>query len=104
MSREEAVTLASRTLAALLVVWTLAETSHLPATVYEFRHYANVEFSSPTATEYYRHASLISLCFLIVRIVGFSLMARWLHKGGPDIAELLLPSTHDEVAVAHNSQ
>lgn len=104
MSREEGVTLASRTLAALLVVWALTETSHLPATVYAFRHYASVELSSPTATEYYRHANLISLCFLIVRIVGFSLMARWLHKGGPDITELLLPTTRDEVAVAPHAQ
>jgi len=91
--------LASRTLAVLLVVWALAETSHLPGALYGFRHYANVELSTPTATEYYRHSNLILLSFLIVRIIGFSTMARWLFKGGPDIAELLLPSAQEAMVV-----
>jgi hypothetical protein len=98
MLREDAVVLASRTLAVLLMVWALTEVSHLPASVYGFLHYANVELSSPAATQYYRHANLISLSFLVVRIVGYALLARWLFKVGPEVQELLLPSYSPEAA------
>ena len=33
----------------------------------------------------------MALGFLITRIVGYSLMAAWLFRCGPDIEELLLP-------------
>jgi len=98
MSREDAVALASRTLAVLLMVWALTEVSHLPATVYGFIHYANVELSSPSATLYYRHANLISLSFLVVRVIGYALLARWLFKVGAEVQELLLPSDSEEAA------
>jgi hypothetical protein len=39
-----------------------------------------------------RHYYLLILGFLLTRIVGYSLMARWLYKGGPEIEELLLPA------------
>jgi hypothetical protein len=45
-----------------------------------------------------RHSHLISLGFLITRIVGFSLMARWLFKGGSEVEELLLPSESKQEA------
>jgi hypothetical protein len=99
MSKADSVVLASRTLALLLVVWALADLSHLPGTVYTFVHYANVELSSPLATQYYRHSDLIALSFLFTRIIGFSLLARWLFKGGPEVAELLLPNDSSEPTV-----
>lgn len=98
MSREDAVALASRTLAVLLMVWALTEVSHLPATVYGFIHYANVELSSPSATLYYRYGNLISLSFLVVRVIGYALLARWVFKVGPEVQELLLPSDSEEAA------
>ena len=98
MLREDAVALASRTLAVLLIIWALTEVSHLPATVYGFLHYANVELSSPSATQYYRHANLISLSFLVVRIIGYALLALWLFKVGPEVQELLLPFVSEEAA------
>jgi len=96
MTREDAVAVASRTLAVLLMVWALAEVSHLPGTVHTFLHYSNVELTSPSATRYYRQSNLIFLGFLVVRIVGFSLLSRWLFKGGPEVAEVLLPSDFEE--------
>jgi hypothetical protein len=99
MSREEAIVLASRTLAVLLMVWALTDLSYLPGSVHTFLHYANVELSSASATQYYRHADFISLSFLVVRIIGFSLLARWLFKGGPEVVALLLPSAADEITV-----
>jgi hypothetical protein len=104
MSKEDAVILASRTLAVLLVVWALAETSQLPSVLYAFRHYSSAELSTSVATDYYRHSHLISLSFLLVRIIGFSMMARWLFKGGPDITELLLPSDRGTFAPSVESQ
>jgi hypothetical protein len=59
-----------------------------------------VELSSPSATQYYRHADLISLSFLVTRIIGFSLLARWLFKGGLEVVELLLPATLEESPVS----
>lgn len=100
MSREDFVVLASRTLAVLLMVWALTDVSYLPGSVHTFVHYANVELSSSSATQYYRRSDLISLSFLVVRIIGFSLLSRWLFKGGPEVAELLLPTTLQEVAVS----
>jgi ABC-type anion transport system duplicated permease subunit len=92
MSREDFAVLASRTLAVLLMVTALADVSYLPGSVHAFLHYTSVELSSPSATQYYRHANLIALSFLVTRIIGFSLLSRWLFKGGSEVVELLLPT------------
>jgi hypothetical protein len=89
MSRKDAVVLASRTLALLLTVWALSEASGLPGSLYSFLHYINQEPGSSTATQYWLHYHLITLGFLVTRIVGFSLMARWLYQGGPDVEQLV---------------
>jgi hypothetical protein len=89
--------LASRTLAVLLTVSALAELSSLPAYLDSFLYYLNREpFSS--STEHFRHYYLISVGFAVTKIIGFSWMARWLYKGGPDIEQLLLPSEEQENA------
>lgn len=103
MSREDAVSLASRTLAVLLMVWALTDVSHLPASVYAFLHYSHVELSSATATQYYRHENLISLSFLVVRVIGYSMLSRWLFKGGTEIFELLLPTATEGAAVSSDA-
>jgi hypothetical protein len=36
-------------------------------------------------------ALLLAIGFLITRIVGYSLLARWLFRGGHEVEELLLP-------------
>lgn len=38
MSKKDAVVLASRTLATLLIVWALTEVSHLPSALLSFLH------------------------------------------------------------------
>jgi|SRR5579863_8784034 len=95
MSKKDAVTLASRTLATLLIVWALTEVSHLPGVLQSYLHYLNHEPAS-SGVDYMRNSYLISLGFLITRIVGYSLMARWLYQGGPEIEELLLPPESQE--------
>jgi hypothetical protein len=100
MSRKDAIVLASRTLALLMVVWTLSEVSGLPGSVYSFLHYVNQEPVSSTVTPYWLHYHLITLGFLVTKIVGFSLMARWLYQGGPDVDELLSGSASAETSIA----
>jgi hypothetical protein len=96
MTRRDAVSLASRTLAVLLTVWALSELSALPEIVYSFVHYVNLEPASSTATQYWRHYDLLRLGFLITGIVGFSLMALWLRSGSPEVEELLWPGATEE--------
>ena len=94
MSRKEAVSLASRALAMLMTVWALTEVSHLPSTLYSYLRYTN-EQSMASANLYWRHQYLIQLGFLITRIIGYSLTAVWLFKGGSEVQELLLPATEE---------
>jgi hypothetical protein len=98
-SREDFVVLASRTLAVLLMVWALTDVSYLPGYVHSFLHYTSVQLASPSATQFYRHSNLIDVSFLVVRIIGFSLLSRWLFKGGPEVAALLLPAPGEEGSV-----
>ena len=76
MSRKDAIALASRTLALLLIVWALAEASYLPESLHSFLRYLNQEPGSSTAIQYLRHYHLIRLSFIVTRMVGFALMAR----------------------------
>jgi hypothetical protein len=93
MTKRDGVILGSRLLAVLLTVWTLSELSYLPSHLLAYLRYAEMGYSSsPLANQYWKHHYLIELGFLITRIVGYSLMAAWLYKCGPDIEELLLPT------------
>lgn len=95
MSRKDAIWLASRTLSVLLTVWAFTEASYLPGTVHSFLRY-HQDPESSAYVQYMHHSYLISTGFRITRIIGYSLMARWLYKGGPEVEELLLPPTRDE--------
>jgi hypothetical protein len=96
MSKKDALLLASRTLALLLTVWALAEASYLPQNLHSYLRYINQEPGSPAAVQYLSHYHLITLGFLVTRIVGFSLMARWLYQAGPDVDQLLSGSVPQE--------
>jgi hypothetical protein len=107
MSREDVMLLASRTLAVLLTVWALAEFGNLPGYLQSLLYYLNHEV--PTASnagylQYMRHHYLIDLSFALTKAIGFSLLARWLFKGGPEVFELLLPTTVPEISIAGDSQ
>jgi hypothetical protein len=98
MSRKDAIILASRALAVLLTVWALSDVSYLPERLHSLLYYLNHESASSATTEYQRHYYLIQIGFLVTRIVGYSLMAMWLYKGGPDVEELLLPASEENLA------
>jgi hypothetical protein len=93
------VVLASCTLALLLTVWALAEASSLPLSLHSFLRYINQEPGASTAVQYWRHSYFISLSFIVTKMVGFALLARWLFKGGPEVEELLLPRMLQERVV-----
>ena len=97
MSRKDALVLASRALALLFATWALGEVSYVPESLHSFCHYINLDPGS-SATQYLRHYYLLRLSFLVTRIIGFSLMARWLYKSGPEVAELLLPAAIEEAS------
>jgi len=99
MSRMDAIVLPSRALAVLFVVSALVEASYLPERLYSFLHYIDQGPGPAALMEYRRHYYLINLGFLVVRVVGFSLMARWLYRGGPEIEELLSSPAPHESAV-----
>ena len=92
MSRRDAVVLTSRLLGVLLSIYALTELSYLPASVFSFLHHAE---GLSLASQYWRHYYLLSLGFLVARIIGFSLMSMWVFRCGPDIEELLLPSLRE---------
>ena len=56
-------------------------------------HYERTASTDLRYVEYMQHFHLIDLCFLVARIIGYSLLAWWLFKGGEEVSELLLPST-----------
>jgi len=98
MSRKDAAVLASRTLAWLLIVWALAEVSYLPEYGHSFFHELHHESVLSTAHGYWYYYYVIRLSSLLVRMVGYSLFARWLFKGGPKIEALFLPAAREETA------
>src|SRR5580704_9228699 len=57
--------------------------------------------SSSTAVQYWSHYYLIRAGFLVTRMVGYFLIARWLYKGGPEVEELLFGATPQETSI-HN--
>lgn len=107
MSKQEAIVIASRALAILMSVWALVDVSYLPEYVQSYVHYMYYETTTSTDLrylQYMQHIHLISLAFLVTRLIGYSLLARWLFKGGPDIAELLLPSSGQDMTIRADLQ
>jgi hypothetical protein len=93
MSRTDAVVLASRTLALLLIVWALTEVAALPAYLQSYIYYSR-HTALPSNLEYLQYTShhyFIDIGFCITKIVGYSLLARWLFRGSPEVSELFLP-------------
>lgn len=88
MSRRDAVALPS-TLAALSI-WALTPISYLPGVLHSFLRRGDGN-SGPTSGQDRHQYYFISPGFLITRIVGYSLTARWLFKSEPEIERLLPP-------------
>ena len=90
MSRNEAVVLGARLLGLLLTVWALSDLLSVPTEVFSLLHYSSEGSVLSVTNEYWRHHYAMELGFTIVRVVGFSLTARWLYRGGPEVAQFVL--------------
>ncbi|HET9407684.1 MAG TPA: hypothetical protein VFO39_10640 [Candidatus Sulfotelmatobacter sp.] len=99
MSKSDAAVLASRTLAVLITVWVLVDISYLPERVYSLLRYTNQGLAFSSSAEHWKHYYIIAVGFLLTRVVGLSLLARWLYRGGPEVENLLLPTVPREDAV-----
>jgi hypothetical protein len=95
MTRRDATVLVRRALALLLTVLALSETTYLPEHVQAIFHHFEAESRAPGAHDYLSHYYLVRLTFLVTRIIGLTLLARWIYKGGSEVEELLLPSDSD---------
>ena len=99
VTRKDVVVVASRTLALLVTLWALTDLSYLPEYIHTLLRYMD-QTPSATPTAYsVRHYEFIRVGFLVTRVIGFALMARWLFQGGPEVEELFLPSdSHENVS------
>ncbi len=86
--------MASRALGVLLAVWALSDASSLPERVLMLLHYTHGNRPA-YAEQYWLGYEIAALGFLLIRITGFSLMSRWLLKGGSEMGELLLPNAEE---------
>jgi hypothetical protein len=102
MSRQDAVMMASRSLAVLMLVWGLSELCNLPEYLNSYFRYGDVVQTS--SVSYWHHYYLLRICFLMTRAIGFFLLSRWLFKGGPEVYELLLPAATQEISGVSESQ
>jgi hypothetical protein len=103
MSRNEAVVLGARLLGSLLTVWALSELLSVPTEVYSLLRDSSQGSVFSTTNQYWLHRDAMVLGFTIVRFVGFSLTARWLYRGGPEVADFLLPVETTTNSFAENS-
>lgn len=87
--------LASRVRGVLLAVSALADASYLPERVLLFLHYTNRSCLA-YVEQYRRGYEIVALGFPLIRISGFSLMSRWLLRGGSEMEELLVPGAQPE--------
>ena len=91
MSREEAVQLASRALALLMVVWALTTLTYLPVTLVGLIHHLR-QGSILLPHDYWTNYYLAALISEIVRFLGQCLAAIWFWKYGPGVRSALFPA------------
>jgi hypothetical protein len=91
MSKNDAVLLVSRTLVLYLILWVLTDLTYLPELVFSFIHHLKQATPLSANNTYYRELDLIGLVFHLTKIIGLSILAGWLHRGGASVGALLLP-------------
>jgi hypothetical protein len=92
MSKNDAVLLVSRTLVLYLILWVLTDLTYLPGLLFSFIHYWRQAPPLSANNTYYRELDLIGLVFHLTKIIGLSILAGWLYRGGASVGALLLPS------------
>jgi hypothetical protein len=97
VSAKNVVTIVSRALAVYFLAWLLYDLTYLPSQMFSFLHY-EVTQSASGGTVYWRNYYLISLCFLVLRIVALFFAVQWLYRAGPRVQGYFLASAEEETA------
>jgi hypothetical protein len=96
VSKKEAVTIASRTLAVYFLFWFLDDLTYLPSSLHSLWHHRNM--LSTEWTTYLRNSDVISISFRLLRMVGLFFAVQWFYRAGPAVQGYFLDSA-DEPAV-----
>jgi hypothetical protein len=95
VSKKEAVTIISRSLAVYFLFWFLEDVTYLPSSLFSLWHHRNV-LGSTEWTTYLRNSDLISLSFRLLRILGLFFAVQWFYRAGPAVQGYFLDSADEE--------
>ena len=95
MSAKEAAVIACRALSVYLLFWLVLDLTYLPGSVFAYLHHQLGP--TPTNTQlFYRNYDLLSLCFLVCRIIALFFAVQWFYRAGPRLqAYFLAPPTEE---------
>lgn len=99
MTRTEGLLLASRAFALYLLAWGLSEVTYVPERIHSLTHHSSVLISN----DYWWRHELVSLSFLVVRIVGLFATAGWLYRCGPRVENYFFPEKTSEATPQGNA-
>jgi hypothetical protein len=94
---KQAITIVSRALSVYFLVWLLYDLTYLPSQLFSFLHH-EIGLSTSGGTSYWRDSYLISLCFLVLRMVALFFAVQWFHRSGPRLQRYFLVPSEEEVA------
>ena len=97
MSKKEAVTIASRTLAVYFLFWFLDDLTYLPSNLFALWHHRNM-LGATEWTTYLRNSDVISISFRLLRMACLFFAVQWFYRAGPVVQEYFLDSTDEPVA------
>jgi len=97
MSTKQAVTIACRALSVYFLVWLLSELTYLPTRVFSFLHYQAV-LNESGGRNFGRDLELVSLAFLVLRIVVLFFAVQWFYRSGPAIRRYFIIPSEEEIS------
>lgn len=99
MSAKEAAVIVCRALSVYLLFWLVLELTYLPGSMFSYFHH-RLGPTTTTTQLFWRDYYLLSLCFLVFRIVALFFAVQWFYRAGPRLqAYLLAPPTEETEAV-----
>jgi hypothetical protein len=97
VSKKEAVTIASRTLAVYFLFWFVSELTYLPSSMFSLWHHRNM-LGATEWTTYLRNSDVISISLRLLRMAALFFAVQWFYRAGPAVQEYFLDSTDEPAA------
>lgn len=94
MSAKQVVTVVSRVLSVYFLACLLYDLTYLSPQLFSFLRY-QIGLSTSVETSYWRNHYLISLCFLVLRVVALFFAVQWFYRCGPRIQRYFLAPSED---------